>query len=47
MQKFGVGVLVLDEVSGIVSFLALFLALLGVARLWFWTFASFMGDGFF
>jgi hypothetical protein len=45
--KFGLGVLVLDDVAGIVSFLALILALLVFARLRFRMFASFLGGGFF
>jgi hypothetical protein len=45
--KFGVGVLVLDEISRIISFLALFLASLVVAQLGFQTFASFLEGGFF
>ncbi len=45
--EFSMGVLVLDEVPGIVSFLALFLASLVIAWLQFWTFASFMVDGSF
>jgi hypothetical protein len=42
-----VGVLILDDVAGMVSFLAPFLALLVVTRLLFQTFVSFWGGGFF
>ena len=35
-----------DEVAGVISFLALFLASLVVAWLLFWTFASFLEGGF-
>jgi hypothetical protein len=45
--KFGVGVLILDEVLGILSLLAFFLSSLVIALLQFQTFASFLGGGFF